>query len=196
MQKTENSKTCNATLPAFGHGYEENSDEDSDGDVDDSCYLEDSDGDVDDNCYSEDSDVDVDNNRYLEDSESENSENYDPEDFEEVRQHGDKHEDPRLSTHKDEDGYQAQDMYEADSEGQDSDIDSDEDEHQNTNPSEDQAETSSLKPDTEGLEGEALNESNLHNNTPTVPQISKPEPSPTRKPHYDAIALGQHHIWI
>ena len=32
--------------------------------------------------------------------------------------------------------------------------------------------------------------------TLSTPQVSKPSPSPTPKPHHETIALGQHHLWM
>ena len=170
MQKTEKSKSCNSTPSAFGHGHEEDEDEDSD--------------------------VDSDNNSRLGDTYSEDGGRYYSEYFEESREDGDEHNSQWTVTDEDEDGYQDLDTYEADSEDQDAEMDRDEDEHQHINPSEDQDGTSNLKPDKESLEKSPLDDGNLHDHTPALPQASKPDPSPTTEPYYDTIALGQHHIWI
>ena len=165
-------------MSAFGHGHEEDEDEDEDG------HEEEED---------EDSDVDSGNEFWWSD---ENGGSSYFEDFEEPGRDGEEHEDPRIITDEDEDGYQDLDIYEADNEDQDTDTDRDEDDHQNINPSEDQDGTSKLKPDKESSQESALDEGNLHSNTPILRNIPKPDPSPTPELHHETIALGQHHLWM
>ena len=75
-------------------------------------------------------------------------------------------------------------------------MDRDEDNHQTLNSREDQEETSKLKSDKESSQVTPFDEGNFHSNTLTLPQVSKPDPSPTPEPHDDTITLGQHHLWM
>ncbi|KAK0512874.1 hypothetical protein JMJ35_004891 [Cladonia borealis] len=169
--KTEKSKSCNATLSAFGHEHGEDEDEDKDEDEDEYSPI-----------WSD----------CIGDTDSEDGGTVSSEDSAESSQDGDEHEVPWIITHADEDGSQDLDMYEADSEGQDTDMDIDEDDH----PSEDQDNTSNLTPDKESSQDTAPDENNLHNPTPTLPHLPESEPLPTPKSHHETIALGQHHLWM
>ena len=117
-------------------------------------------------------------------------------DFEESDQDRNEHGSLWTATDNDEYGHQDLNIYEADSEDQDTDMDRDDDDHQNINPSEDQCATQNLKLIKEIFEESALNKHNIHNRTPNLPQISKPDPSPTPNPHHETIATGQHHLWM
>ena len=171
MQKTDISESCNATSSALGHEYEENEDEDSD-----VYYLN--------------------NTSCVCDISSEDDGSFFSEDSEESELDGDEPKEPWMPEDKDEDGYQDLDMYEADCEDQDTDTDSDEEDHQNTNPSGDEDKASNSKPAKESAQDTPLDKDSLHKPTPTSPQVSKPDPSPTPEPHHETIALGQHHLWM
>ena len=95
-----------------------------------------------------------------------------------------------------EDEYHYLDQYEADCEDQDTEMDGDEECHQNTNPSEDQHETPHSKPNTESYQKPPLYQHNLPSDNPSLPQVAESNPSPTPGPHYEIIALGQHHLWM
>ena len=118
------------------------------------------------------------------------------EDSEEAERDGDEHNDFWAITDEDEDQSQDLEMYEADCEDQDTDMDSDEEDYQNIDANEDEDETSTPKPNIESSQATPLDEDTLQNPTPTLPQIFKPEPSPTPEPHHETIALGQHHLWM
>lgn len=176
MQKTENSKSCNATMSAFSHGLEEYEDEDEDvynhRRFNMRCFQ-----------YPERADYSEDNENFLEDSEGSGRD-------------GDEHEDAWIPSDEDDDGNQDLDLYEADNENQDTDMDSDEEDHQDTNSRGDQHKTSNLKPNTESSQETPLNEDKLNNHTPTSAQVLESNPSPTPEPHHETIALGQHHLWM
>ena len=143
MQKTEKSNSCSATLSAFGYEHEEDEDENSDVWYD---PITDTESEEDGNC---------------------------PEDSEEFEQDGTEHKDPRLTSDDEEYGSRYPDTYKADSEDQDTDTDTDSDEdHRITNPRGDEHETSNLKPDKESSQEIPHDENNLHNPTPTPPQVS------------------------
>ena len=170
MQKTDISNSCNAHASTPGYEHEENEYEDSDVESSNGRYMWDDIWEVDGiSCF---------------------------EDFEESELDGDELEGPWIPSHEDENGSRDLDQYEADSEGHHTDTDSAEEEIQNTNPSGDQDETYNQKPDKESSQETPLGKDNLHSNTPTSPQVSKSNPSPTPEPYQETIALGQHHLWM
>ena len=171
MQKTDISQSCNATLSAIGHEYEENEYEDSDVDWTLNAYNA--------------------RNNHSDDGGSSYSE-----DSEESELDGDELEEPWIPSDEDDDGNQDLDLYEADNENQDTDMDSDEEDHQDTNSRGDQHKISNLKPDKESSQETPLNEDKLNNHTPTSAQVLESNPSPTPEPHHETIALGQHHLWM
>ena len=109
------------------------------------------------------------------------------ENSEEPELDGDELEEPWMPSDEDEVGSQDLDQYEADCEDQDIAMDEDEDGHQKSETNEDENGTSNLKQNKEILEKSLLHEGNLYSNTPTSPQIAKPEPSPTLEPHHDPM---------
>ena len=170
MQKIDVSQSCNAAASTLGHEHEENEYEDSDAISYNKINME---------------------NMHLDDGGSSFSEN-----SEEAERDGDEHADFWAITDEDEDQSQDLDMYEADCEDQDTDMDSDEEDHQNIDANEDEDEISNLKPNKENLEESSLFEGNLHNPTPTSPQLPESNPLSTPEPHHETIALGQHHLWM